>query len=62
MAINIISDRCNMTYEYYINQPMSVGERKINMNIARNPRLIKSLDCNKNHPLIRKYLHIAFYN
>ena len=34
MTINIISDRCNMTYERYINQPMHMYERKINMNIA----------------------------
>ena len=34
MTINIISDRCNMTYERYINQPMLMYERKINMNIA----------------------------
>ena len=60
MTINIISDKCDMTYEYYINRPMSMCERKININIARNPHLIKILDRNKNHPLIRKYLHIPF--
>ena len=49
-----------MTYEFFTNQPMSMCERKINMNIARNPHLINSLDRNKNHPLIRKYLHIPF--
>ena len=62
MTINIISDRCNMTYEYYINQPMNMCERKVNMNIARNPHLINSLDRNKNHPLITKNLHIPFNN
>ena len=51
-----------MTYEYYINQPMSMCERKINMNIARNPHLINSLDRNKNDPLIRKCSHIPFNN
>ena len=60
MTIIIISDSCNMAYEYYINQPTSMCERKINMNIARNPHLINSLDRNENHPLIRKYLHIPF--
>ena len=60
MTININSDRCNLTYEHYINQRMSKCERKINMNIARNRHLINSLDQNKNHPLIRKYLHIPF--
>ena len=62
MTIDIISDRCNMTYEHYINQPMSMCERKLNMNIARDPHLINSLHRNKNHPLIRKYLHIPVNN
>ena len=62
MIIQTISDRRDMTYKYYINQPMSMCERKINMNIAKNPHLINSLDRNKNHPLIRKYLHIPFKN
>ena len=60
MTINIISDRCIMTYEYYINQPLSTCERKKNTSIARNPHLIISLDRNKNHPVIRKYLNIPF--
>ena len=51
-----------MTYEYYINQPMSMCERKINMNFARNPLLINSLDRNKNHPLFRKFLLTPFNN
>ena len=29
MTIILISARFNMTYEYYINQPMSMCERKI---------------------------------
>ena len=62
MTFNIISDRCNMTYENYINQPMSKCERKINMNIAKNPELINSLDRKKNHTLIRKYSQIPFNN
>ena len=57
MTMNINGNRCNMTYENYINQPMSMCERKINMNFARNPKVINSLDKNKNHPLIRKYSH-----
>ena len=42
MTNNIISDRCNMTYERYINQPKTMCERKINMNIARNLQVIIS--------------------
>ena len=57
MIINTISCKCNMSYKYYINHPMSMLERRINM-IAKNPQLIKSLDRNKNHPLIRKSSHI----
>ena len=62
MTINIISDRCNLTYENFINQTTSMCKREINMNIARSPHLINSLDRNKNHPLIRKYSHIPFKN
>ena len=42
MTINMISDMCNMTYEYYIIQPMSMCERQIKMSFARSPHLIKS--------------------
>ena len=51
MTINIISDRCNITYEIYIKNPMPMVERRINSIIAKNPQLINSLDRNKNHPL-----------
>ena len=62
MVIITISVRCNMTHEHYINQPMSMCERTMNMDIARNPQLINSLDRNKDHSIIRKYLHIPFNN
>ena len=62
MIINSISDRCNMTYENYINNPMNMVERRLNMRIAKIPHLINSLNRNKNHPLIGKYLHIPFKN
>ena len=58
MEITMFSCRCNMTYKNYMNIPMSMLERRINFIIARNPELINSLNCNKNHPLIRKYSHI----
>ena len=60
MIINTTSCMCNMTYNHYINQLMPSVERRINMVIAKNPRLINSSDRNKNHPLIRKYSHINF--
>ena len=62
MIINTISCMCNTTYERYINRPMSMCERKINMNIAKNPHLINLLDRTKPHPLINKYTHIPFNN
>ena len=55
MTINTRNYSCNLTYENYMNNPMSTCERKINLNSAENPQLINSLDRNKNHPLIRKY-------
>ena len=58
MIIKTISCKCNMSYKYYINHPMSMLERRINMIIAKNPQLINALDRTKKHPLIRKYSHI----
>ena len=58
MIINTISCLCNMTYKYYLNNPMSMLERRINFIINKNPELINIFDRNKNHPLIRKYSHI----
>ena len=62
MTINLINDRCNMTFREYLKLPMHAVEREINMNIAKNPPLISLLDRSKNHPLIRKYSHIPFNN
>ena len=58
MIIKTVSCKCNMSYKHYINHPMSMLERRINMIFAKNPKLINSLDRTKNHPLIRKYSHI----
>ena len=62
MTIRTVYDRCNMTYKHYMDQPMCMCENQINLNIAKNPQLINSLDRNKNHPLIRKYFLIPFKN
>ena len=51
-----------MTYENYIIEPMQAIEIKLNIIIAKNPKLINSLDRNKSHPLIKKYSHIPFNN
>ena len=58
MVINTNSCLCNITYKYYLLNPMSMLERRINYIIATNPELIKCLDRNRNHPLITKYSHI----
>ena len=60
MEINTISCRCNMTYKYYMNNPMSMLERRINYIISRNPYLINCLNRNKNHPLIKNFSPIPF--
>ena len=53
--LKTINDRCNMTLEFYKNMPKSMIERRLNIILAKNPSLIKSLDQTTNHPLIRKY-------
>ena len=63
LTIKTSSDRCNMTYKYYMNQPMPAIELKLNINIAKNPQLINSLDCKEYpEPLFKKYSHIPFNN
>ena len=62
MNISSVSDRGNMTYERYINNPMPMVGRRLNMNVAKNPHLVNSFDRNKKHPLIGKYSHIPFNN
>ena len=37
MIINTISCLCNMIYKYYLNNPMSMLERRINFFISKNP-------------------------
>ena len=58
MIINTISCLCNMNYKYYLTNPMSMLERRINFIISKNPQLINALNRNKNSPIIRKYNHI----
>ena len=62
MIIKINSEIRNMTYKYYISNPMHMVERRLNMIIAGNPNLIGVLDRRVNHPLIRKYPHTPFNN
>ena len=57
MTINTVSDRCNMTYEYYFQPPMFPLETKLNIIIAKNLQLLYQ---NMKHLLIRKFYHISF--
>ena len=60
ITIDSINDRCNITYEFYIKQPMPAPELRLNMIIAKTAELINSLYRNRNHPLRRKYSHTPF--
>ena len=62
LIFKTINDRCNMTYKYYKNLPMTMVQRRIKIFIAKNPSLIKKLDWKKNHPLIKKYSHVPLNN
>ena len=57
MIIYTISCLCNMTYIYYLNNPMSMLERRMNFIISKNLQLNNARNRNKIHPLIRKYNH-----
>ena len=58
MTINTINDRCNMTYEYYTHKSFNPLEVKLNIIIAKNPKLLDNN--NIKHLLIKKYSHISF--
>ena len=44
MNITTVNDKMYMSFEYYFKHPMSMVERRLNMIIAKNPHLIKSLN------------------
>ena len=60
--LNIITlvNKLDVSYDFCIKHNMHAVERKLNMNIARSPLLINSLNRFHKHPLIRKYSHIPF--
>ena len=62
MNISILFDKCNITFENYINNPVNMVEMRININFAENPELINLIERNKNDPLVRKFSHISFKN
>ena len=60
MTININIDRCNMTYDHYMNLPMSMADRRTNFKIAENPHLINTLDRTKKPSFNRKIFIYTF--
>ena len=46
MNILLLIDKCNITYKNYINSPMPMVERRVNMIIAKNSQLTKLFDRN----------------
>ena len=60
MKIKTISNMGYMNYNYYLRQPMQKIERRLNMNDAKNPEIINSLNRGSDHLLIRKHIHILF--
>ena len=60
MRISFISLISHMTYDYYFEQPKSMGGKKLNQILSKNPKLINCLNRNTCHPLIRKYSNTPF--
>ena len=58
LTMNTFNDRCNMTYEYYTHKSLNPLEAKINIIIAKNPKLLDNN--NIKHLFIKKYSHISF--
>ena len=59
MIIKTISDKHCMPHKIYIQYPMQMIERQINLVFDRYPELLNTLDRRINHPIIRKYSHIC---
>ena len=57
-----IADNMELTYDFYIKHNMCSFKLKMNLILAKNPHLINSLNRSYNHPLTRKYSHIAKEN
>ena len=60
MKIKTFSKMNYINYKYYLKQPMQRIQRRLNMIIAKNPQLIKSVNRGSDHSLIRKHIHIPF--
>ena len=60
LVIETLNHKCNMTYEHYMHQPMHIGERYVNMIIARKRQLINSFGRNKNHLFFQKISYTIY--
>ena len=60
MIIKTFSDLRYMTFQHYINKPMQMVERRLNMIFAKNPHLIKSINRRLSRPPIRKSSDVPF--
>ena len=58
ITINTMNHRCDITYGYYIKQPMHFLERRLNVLIAKNPHIRNSLDRSHRLCLIARYSHV----
>ena len=43
MSIKTLSDKRNMSYQYYIKNPMLMVERRLNMIASKEPHLVNPL-------------------
>ena len=62
MKIKTSSNISYMNYKYYLKQPMQLIERRLILNLAKNPQAINLLKRGSDQPLIRKYIHIPFHD
>ena len=60
MKIKTIANISYMSYKYHLNQPMQRIEPRLNLNIAKKPHLLNSLNRVSDHPLTRKYIDVPF--
>ena len=58
MRITFISNIRNLTYDYFLKQPMPMCEIKLNQPLHKNPEHINCLDRFIFHPFIQEYTHI----
>ena len=61
ITIYTMNHRCDITYGYYMKQPMHFLERRLNMLIAKNPHLRNLLDRSHRLCLITRYSHIGVF-